>query len=892
MVGGMKRYADMRISSVAYAGSIQLALIVTFSRPALLLALAAIAAPVLISRCAAKRGHRAGPLGVVLQCAAVAFAALALAGPAAPVGPGERKCVLILHDVSSSCRVQRDRAIELPPDLPVERLAFASSVAANAADMDPNRTDLSPALRLAAARAGDLAGVVIHTDGRFTDNWRPAAEALAQTHLPVAIVPMDSPPSDTRIAAFDARRRPDGTVHLHVTVRANALDRRTLIVRRIHPSSGAAGVLLDRTLDLLADQPVTITIADSPPAAAAAYRAQLAPAPGATSPADIFPENDAAEAAVLPIRRTVAVIGSDFARGLLSGGDALANLQGLDVRPVQADQAGADVNWWMDFSAVVLADANGQLLTRPARAGLAEYVRSGGGLVLLGAGPHGSPADHDDPLNLVAALVANPYERKPLRLIVILDASGSMAEASGLAGRVKFSQAAEAVGSLRQHLTEADSLSVITFSDDANQVYDSGSGLPDFGALGEALSKVRPSGSTDVGKALELTARQAVPAGRDRLVLVVSDLRTKPFDPLAMAESFRHRALSLAVVAISSAGETASAEAPPLEALARLLKSTLVGPAGSPDGRQENLSGLAKVFADLLRRTRGDALRRGQFPAAAVRPLLGLAVGPLPEVQAYLLAAPQGDAEVAAQVAGEHDPLLAVRQVGLGRSVTLVMPADAGRNPAWEQSGELARVVGRAVRWSLRPALDGRFDGQARRQDGRIRVQIEARDANGPINGLDLAGRIVPVVAAGEAGAGFPLVQTAPGRYEGAAGDTDSPAGVEVTAGGSTGRSPQAGSTDRSPLAGSTALPGERVVWQDVLSASALAELAQIGPDAANLSGLAELTGGRIVSGQDFGAFGHRLAAARRKDLWPMLLAIAVSLMLAEWAVTRIRRRT
>jgi len=872
MAVGTKRYADMRTSSVAYAGSIPLALVVTFSRPALLLALAAIAVPVLISRWAARRGHRAGPLGLALQCGAAAFAALALAGLAAPFGPGERKGVLILQDVSSSCRVQRDGAIELPPDVPVQRLAFASSVGANAADLDPNRTDLSPALRLSAARPADLAGVVIHTDGRFTDHWPPAAEALAQTRLPVAIVPMDCPPPDARIGALDARRRPDGSVQLRVTVLANAIDRRTLRVRRIHPSSGAAA-LLDRKLDLPADEPATITITDSPPAgSAAAYRAEL-------MPADIFPENDSAEAATLPIRRAVAVIGPAFAQGLPSGGGALAALQGLEVRPVRADQAGADVNWWMDFSAVVLADATGQLLARPARAALAQYVRSGGGLVLLGAGPHGSPADRDDPLNLAAALVANPYERKRLRLIVILDASGSMAEASGAAGRVKFDQAVEAVGTLRQHLTAADSLSAITFSDDANRVYDSSSGPPDFGALGEALSKVRPGGSTDVSKALNLAARQAVPVGRDGLVLVVSDLRTKLFDAQAMAESFRRRGLTLAVVAISSAGETTPAEAPPLEALARLLKGPLV--AG-----QENLAGLAKVFAGLLRRTRGDAMRRGQFPAAVIRPLIGLATGPLPEVQAYLLAAPQGGAEVVAQVAGEHDPLLAVRQVGLGRSVTLVMSAGAGENPTWVQSGELARVVGRAVRWSLRPALDGRFDGQARRQDGRIRVTIEARDANGPINGLDLAGRIVPVVASpGEAGAGFPLVQTAPGRYEGATGDGGTPAGVEVLAGD--------GSTDRSPQTDSaSSQPSGRVVWQDALSATAPAELAAVGPDAANLSRLAELTGGRIVSAQDLGDFGQRLAAARRTDLWPALLAVAVALMLAEWAITRVRRRT
>lgn len=847
----------MRTSSVALAGFIPLASVLTFGRPVLLLTLAAVVAPVLLSRRSARRGHRVAPLSVALQCTAVALAALALAGPAAPVGPGQRKPVLVFQDVSASCRVQRDRTIQLPPDVPVEHLAFASSVAADAAGLDANRTDLAPALRLAAARAAEIAGVFIHTDGRFTDRWYAAAEALAATGLPVAIVPMDSPPADARIAEFDATRRPDGSVRLRVTVRANALDRRTLTVRRVRPAG--AEPLVDRPLDLLGDQPVTITVTDAAPLAAAAeYRAQL-------TPADTFGENDSAAVGTLPMRRVVAVIGP-----VPQAGAALAGLQGVDVRVVDAARCGADAGWWMDFASVVLADANGQLLARPARAALERYVRSGGGLVLIGAGPHGSPADRDDPLNRAAALAADPYQRKPLRAIVILDASGSMAEASGAAGRVKFDQAVEAVGSLRRHLTAADSLSVITFSDDANQVYDSGPGPPDFGAVGEALSQVRPGGSTDVGKALDLAAGQVLPAGRDGFVLVVSDLRTKPFDPRAAAEAFDQRGLSLAVVAISSAGDSSSAEAPPLEALARLLKGPLV--AG-----QEDLSGLAKVFADLLRRTRGDALRRGQFPAAVVRPLLGLTVGPLPDVQAYLLAAPQSGADVVAQVAGERDPLLAVRQVGMGRSVTLVMPSGPNENPVWRQSGELARIVGRAVAWSLRPGQDPRFSGQARRQDGQLRVVLEARDANGPVNGLVPVVRIVPIGAAsGEVAGSFPLEQTAPGRYEGSAGDPGTSLGVEIATGG--------GSAENSPQSG-------RVVWQDFLPAQAPVELAEVGADAAKLSRLAELTGGRIVRTHDLDPFGQRLAAARRRALWPILLALAVGLMLTEWAITRVRRR-
>lgn len=839
-------------------GFIPLASVLTLDRPALLLALLAVAAPVLLSRRSARRGHRVSPLSVALQCTAIAMAALALAGPAGLVGPGLQKPVLIFQDVSASCRVQRDRTIQLPPDVPVERLAFASSVAADAAGLDAGRTDLAPVLRLAAARAPDIAGVVIHTDGRFADRWSEAAEALAATDLPVAVVAMGSPPVDARVAQFDAKRRPDGTAQLRVTVRSNALDRRTLTVRRIRPAG--ADPLFERSLDLMGDQPLTITVIDAAtPASAAEYRAEL-------TPSDTFGENDSASAGTLPSRRVVVVIGS-----LARAGKALAGLQGVDVRAVDPAHAGTEAGWWMDFAGVVLVDANGELLARPARAALEQYIRSGGGLVHIGAGPHSSPSDSEDPLNRVAALVANPYQRKPLRAIVILDASGSMAETTGSAGVVKFDQAAEAVASLRRHLTPADSLAVITFADDANQVYDSGARPPDFGAVGEALSRVRPGGSTDVGKALELVAAQRVQAGRDGLVIVVSDLRTKPFDPQAMVEAFGKQGLSLAVVAISSAGDGSSGEATPLEALARLLKGTLV--AG-----QEDLSGLAKVFADLLRRTRGDALRRGEFSAAVVRPFFGLTAGALPKVQSYLLAGPQVGADVVAQVAGEHDPLLAVRAVGMGRSVTLAMPPGAGENPVWDQSGISDRIVGRAVAWSLRPGQDPRFTGQASRRDGRLHVVLDARDANRPVNGLAPVVRMVPIGADSDATVGsFSLDQTVPGRYEGSTDDSGTSLGVEIaTGGGPAGTSPQSG----------------RVVWQCFLPAQAPAELAWVGSDAAALNRLAELTGGRIVHPDALAQFGQHLAAARRRALWPILLAAAVGLMLVEWAVTRVRRRT
>jgi hypothetical protein len=827
---------------------IAFAWLMSFSQPWWLLLTAAAAGPIVLAARARRGGRYVPPSNVALQCLAVVAAAAALAGPLAPIGPRARKPVLVLRDVSASCRGQIDRPIRLPEDQPVEPYDFAAAVAPAGEALDANQTRLAPPLRLAAARRDQLAAVIIRTDGRFTDaDWQAAAAALARAGLPVYILPLESPPPDGRIADLSARREGDAKVHICLTVSANALQRRTVSVRRTQPN---AAELLVRRLDLLAGQSATLRLTDEAPAEqAVTYRAELAPA-------DAFVENDAAAAVVLPVRLRVGLVGP----GAMDA-KALAAALNLPVeRPSGAPQAAAG---WMDYAAVVLVDQTGTRLPLAARAALAEYVRAGGGLVLIGAGPHASPADRDDPLNRAAALLANPYQRTPLRLIVVLDASGSMAlatEAAGAPGRrIKFDQAVEAVLSLRRHLTDADALSVITFSDAARLAYDSGAGASDFAALAEALGRVRPAGPTDVGKALELAVAKPAGEGRQGLVVVLSDLRTIRFRPDRMAAAFRKQKLSLAVVAIAPPIATQPGEKTWLEMLAE--------PLGAPVVRRDHLGGLAKVFAGFLTDARGEAIRRGRFRAAAFRDIFGRPAGALPEVQAYLLCAPQPKAEVLAQVGDEGHDLLAVRRVGLGRSASLALPLAGGENPAWLRSGELGRVVAALVRGCLRPPGDPRFSGQAQRLGDDLHLAVEAAGPDGPANFLQLTARLASPQGQTDSAQELALSQTAPGLYE---------AQVAAPSG---------------PLSVAVSRKDGSVVWQTAVVEAAPRELAAVGADWQALRLLAEQTGGRIAPTGELAALGKRLAAERRTPLWPILLAAAAALMLTEWAIARIWHR-
>ncbi|MFP4105226.1 MAG: VWA domain-containing protein, partial [Phycisphaerae bacterium] len=703
---------------------------VQFGQPWWLAALVLVAGPVLIAAYSARRGRHVPTWSVALQMLAIAALVLAVSGPTARLGAGADKAVLVLRDVSASTRDQR-QALPLPEQVPVQEYLFARGVSRGEPPAD-DATELSSALRLATAKDGQLSGVVLVSDGQFTDDWQAAAEALSRTDVPVWITPLQTPPADARIAWLDARRRRDGKIRLRVTLRSNAPLRRTLVLRR----QDADEPLLRRTLTILPDQPASLHVLDTPPPD------QVAVYQAAIDEANTFPENNTAQASVLPQQKQVAIIdGPILARMIPEGSGRFVSLDPADVP--------ADSRTLSAYSAVLLADASGMLLSEAQRAAVADYVRAGGGLVLVGAGPYASAADRADPLNQVAALVPNPQEREPMKVILAVDASGSMGRQAGPAGQSKFELAAEAVLSLRKHLTDSDSLAVVSFSDKARTLYDSGSAAPNFAAVRESLRTISPTGPTDVEPALR-EAIALAPAEKTGLVILLSDLLTRSFEPAGYVEAFNRKDLSLAVV-LTGSGSGDSARTKPLEQLAGSLDAPVVSPT--------DLKGLADVFGRFVRSTRGDAIRRGRFELSGIRNLPG-DVSALPAVDSYVLSAAADGATVLAGIAG--DPVAARRRVGLGRSITLAIPISAGENAAWRASPAVGRMLAGAIGRVARPSDDPRFSADLRRTGDDLELTVTAEEEGQPMNDLSLTGSAWDADAAVVARVG--LRQTAPGE--------------------------------------------------------------------------------------------------------------------------------
>jgi len=863
-----------------------------------------------------RRAGRCAPVvSCVLQSLVLLAVAVAVAGPMVPRSGQAGRAWLVLQDASSSMRGQAELfgsggELPWPGGWAREEVAFAGALHAGRGEELPagerRRTFVAAALRLAGG--GRFGGVVIHTDGQFQDDGadlETAARALGEAGLPVLIVPADAPPADARIQNLTARQRPDGGRNeLTVTVAANARQTRRLRVVRedlrgegvsparaegvsparlagILPASGEDGltssndqahgahnagetpathgaaspvVLLDRPLNLMPDDAQTIrVIDDSPPGGVAVVRAEL-------SPADAFPENDTAQIVLPPVRRRVAVLA-----------DAAAPVPALRFPAVDffTPDASPPADGWLAYDAVLAFDPTGRAL-RDVGAALERYVQAGGGLVLVGSGPFGSPADTDAPLNRTLPLLTNPFERKPMKLFVVLDASGSMAESVVPPGQqreqVKFHLATEAVLSLQPHLTPADRMVVVTFANQPRRVYDSGDGPADFAALKRALDAVVPTGGTAVVPALSTVAESPNLAGRQGLILLLSDLRTEPFDVPALAAKLRRAELAISVAAVTSPHDDATpdddaphTQATPLHALA----DELHGPFAS----LSTLDGLARVFAEFLRQGRGDGLHRdGPFD---VRTAAGPFGGPFdpPPADAYFLTTPRDGALVLAQVG--DDPVLATRTVGLGRTVSLALPISAEQNADWPRWPGWGPFLDRALAWAARPAASGDFSAALERRGEAWRIELVGQSATGPVNLEAVTATVLSPAQPGQPAdtRRVPMTQIAPGRYELTLHADDGVAAALAVAG-----------------------PDGQPLWRGLLPQLPPDEFQHLGANGPMLRRLAERTGGQIVSVDELPA---HLRERHVRELTPIGWWFAVAgvvLMLTEWSLTRVRR--
>lgn len=242
---------------------------------------------------------------------------------------------------------------------------------------------------------------------------------------------------------------------------------------------------------------------------------------------------------------------------------------------------------------------------------------------------------------------------------------------------------------------------------------------------------------------------------------------------------------------------------------------------------------------------------------------------------------------------GQLTPLLAHWTYGLGRAVAFT--SDAGRRwtGQWADWDRYGAFWSQVIRWSMRPVDSGNLTLSLRREDGQVKIVVDALDKDDQfLNFLDFRGFVNrpdatpgPDNPAGRRTDAVSLAQIAPGRYEGTIDQADERGNYFVTLAYNT---PEGGT--------GLIRSGVSIPYSD--------EYREIRSNPATLATIVDLTGGRVIEPRyqedrfDLEGTLRQADVFRRDqnlppprsfdDLWPDLLWLAAVLFLVDVAVRRV----
>jgi Mg-chelatase subunit ChlD len=875
-------------------------------------------------------GRRGAALA--LRLAGVSLLALALAGPGVRQ-PDDSLSVVFVVDNSSSlapetqaqavdwlrraeaARGANDRsalvvvgadafAIRALERGPLGNQEFAAMGRAAAPDgraggTDPADTNLHAGLRLARALLPPIGArrIVVLSDGwetiaRADAEILPLAAAgvrvdavpLAATPLqPLAVAAIEAPavvreaePVETTIAVYSATAT-DATVRLWVDTTAAGQ-------RLIALEPGLNRVTLNTALRGAGLHRLGAEVATG------AGSAELAQPIVVKEPARVLLLEDRAEEAQ-PL--------SDALEG--------AGLR-VDVRRPTNNTRPLDLGQLLPYDGIVLDNVAASTLTLDQLRALDTFVQSmGRGMTVVGGntsyalgGYTGSLLEQALPLSADAPF---QQERGTLALLLVVDRSGSMSLRSD--DVTKMAMAREAAVLATETLRPDDHLGVIAFDvrNDWIVPLNTLAANGGIGAVQQAIGTIEADGGTDIFPALQ-RAYDAI-AGVDarfKHVILLSDGQSWGSNWEALLAQYRASGVTLSTIGIGQDIDT--------NLMSLLARGGL--------GRYYFTDRVREIPRIMLRET--NVVTRPVAMEGRVQPRLGaaspllrsLSPSELPALNGYVVTTPKPTAEVALW-SERGDPLLASWQYGLGR--VAAWSGDAG--PAWSSEWlawpRFGQFWSQVVRWTLAPPEQGDLrvivrqqghteptrpgpvpdengqlaspvDPASARQSslpalGRptvVQVRVEALREDGSF--LDRApteARIrPPSQARGTTVAQLPLLQVAPGRYEGSfLAREPGVYTVEVA-------QQLPGGGERRELAG--------------LTVPADPEHAHFGANNALLGRLTHETGGRLLreANQVFARDPSTRGAAqdeRWDSLSPLLAALALLLFPLDVAARRLR---
>ncbi|MDW8403595.1 VWA domain-containing protein [Chloroflexus sp.] len=673
--------------------------------------------------------------------------------------------LLVLYDQSDSLTPAGQAALRAEAQAiaaaagPETRLlAFGANVVAGSDRLpDGAGSDLAAAIRTARQLLPSGGRVIIVSDGHHTGgNVLAEAQRAAQAGLQVDVYYVASPIlPEVAITRLDAPAllRSGETFELTVTTAYRAINSAEPLAARLRVWANEQ-LLGEESIFIPPDQyQFAITHTASEPGIIS-LRAEVVP-----SGNDTFTANNAAAATALVMPPPTILL----VEGYRDGGAVLAatlRQSGMAVERLPAAALPANLDQLAAYDGIVLVDVPANQFSLEQMVALREMVRSEGkGLTVIGGNQSftlGGYAETPlaDALPLAMAPPPRP-QRAPVSLLLIIDRSASMSAAFGVS---KFDMAKEAAILALTALQPSDRIGVLAFDTDTLWTVpfqEVGEGA-NVAAIQTQIATMALGGGTNIERALAvgLPALAGEPHSARHAVLLTDGRSYSNNYPRyqQLIETAQAAQITLSTIAIGIDSDTEL-----LEQLARWGNGRYYFVADAADLPRITLQESEIAGAELTVEQPVPVLLKQPHPL--VRNLDPRA---MPILDGYIALQPRPEATVVLESPAD-DPLLAVWQYGLGRSVAWTASVAAPWARSWPGWPEYDQFWSQIVRYTLPTPDSGPLQVRIEPTATGARLVVEAQNAGG--TPIDLAQASARVTLPDGSEQSFSLAQIAPGRY-------------------------------------------------------------------------------------------------------------------------------
>lgn len=437
---------------------------------------------------------------------------------------------------------------------------------------------------------------------------------------------------------------------------------------------------------------------------------------------------------------------------------------------VGGDQLPNDIGQLQPYDAVILGNVPKDSFSASQIALLEKNVHDmGAGLIMLGG---------------ENSFGAGGWRNTPVEKALPVDMEIKSMKVTGKGALVMIMHASEiAEGNYWQKVVAQEALKTLSPLDMAGMLHWQGSEswlftLREIGSNKEvmlrAIDRMTPGDMPDFDPSLLMSARAlAATDASSRLVIVISD--GDPTPPTNRAIKALQQAKVQVTTVLTAAHGNDVQGLRTMQDLAQKTKGRFY--------QVTNPKALPRIYQKETRLiSRPLIFERAQpWPitlAATTEPIQGLPTI-FPSISGLVLTSLKESELVSAplqspQPTGQVNPLLAHWTYGLGRSVAFTSDAGFKWTKAWPTWEGYAAFWSQVVRWCMRPTDNANLTMTLRREDGKVKVVVDALDKSQQfLNFLQIQGAVVRPQSTGllteepdPTQNQLKLVQTAPGRYE------------------------------------------------------------------------------------------------------------------------------